>query len=200
MPATWLVVGLGNPGPTYSYNRHNVGYMVVDEIARRAQSSFSVPKGIRAEVATTRLAATGWGGIGADADRVALMKSRSYMNESGGPVSSVMKYVGADPEHLIVIHDELDIDFSMLRLKRGGGDNGHNGLKSIRASIATGDFFRIRVGIGRPPGQMAVADFVLQNFANSLREELALNVANAADAVADLIAGGLPFAQNRHNT
>jgi PTH1 family peptidyl-tRNA hydrolase len=198
--AAWLVVGLGNPGPTYANHRHNVGYLVVDELARRARGRFAAPRGMRAQVCETRLAASGMGGVGADAERVVLVKSRTYMNESGIAVSKASAFYKIAAKHLIVIHDELDLDFGRLRLKQGGGDNGHNGLKSIRASLGTGDFFRVRFGIGRPPGRQEPADFVLSPFPSSLREELTLEVGRAADAVEALVREGLAEAQNRFNS
>lgn len=197
--ANWLVVGLGNPGPTYALTRHNAGYMVLDEIARRGGASWSAPKGLRAETADVRLTTAGWGGIGADAERVTLMKSRSFMNESGGPVSGVLKKIGGDVEHVVVVHDELDLELEQLRTKRGGGDNGHNGLKSIRASLGTGEFYRVRVGIGRPPGRMATADYVLERFATSERDALAWSVTTAADVVESLLLKGLEPTQNAFN-
>ncbi|GAA2111354.1 aminoacyl-tRNA hydrolase [Microlunatus panaciterrae] len=191
----WLVVGLGNPGPTYAGHRHNVGYLVVDELARRAATRFSAPKGMRAEVAEGRI-----GGVGADAVRVALVKSRTFMNETGGPVSKLANYYKIAPERVIVIHDELDIDFTQLRVKFGGGDNGHNGLKSIRKSLNTGDFYRVRFGIGRPPGRQEPSDFVLSDFPASLRADLALEVGRAADAVECLVLEGLERTQSKFNS
>lgn len=196
----WLVVGLGNPGPTYASHRHNVGHLVVDELARRARASFTAPRLMRAEVCETRLTASGIGGLGADAERVVLLKSRTYMNESGIAVGKASAFYKIDPAHTIVVHDELDIDFGQLRLKLGGGDNGHNGLKSIRAHLGTGDFYRVRFGIGRPPGRQDPADFVLSPFPAALREELGLEVARAADAVEALISRGLADAQTRFNS
>lgn len=198
--ADWLVVGLGNPGSTYAATRHNAGYRVADEIAARAEVAFTAPRGLRAEICSTRLVAGQWGGIGAVAERVTVMKSRSFMNESGGPVSAVLKRIGGDVAHLIVVHDELDLDLDQLRCKLGGGDNGHNGLKSIRASVGSGEFFRVRVGIGRPPGRMDAADYVLKPFAAAERERLGIVVADAADCVAALIGDGLAAAQNRFNS
>lgn len=194
------MVGLGNPGPTYATHRHNVGFMVVDELARRARASFTAPRLMRAEVCETRLTASGIGGIGADAERVVLLKSRTYMNESGIAVSKASAFFKIDPAHTIVVHDELDIDLTQLRLKLGGGDNGHNGLKSIRAHLGTGDFYRVRFGIGRPPGRQESADFVLTSFPASAREDVAVEVGRAADAVEVLIASGLAEAQNRFNS
>jgi PTH1 family peptidyl-tRNA hydrolase len=122
------------------------------------------------------------------------------MNESGGPVSSVAKFYGVEPDHIVVIHDELDIPFGTLRVKLGGGDNGHNGLRSLRASLGTGDFYRVRAGIGRPPGRQPVADFVLSNYSTTERAELPFQVGDAADAVVTLVTEGLDKTQSRFNS
>ena len=197
--AVWLVVGLGNPGPAYAFHRHNLGFMVADELARRAGAGFTAPRGMRADVCQTRVTALGMGAVGADAQQVVLLKPRTYMNDSGAAVAKASAYYGAKPSEVIAVHDELDLDFGRLRLKRGGGDNGHNGLKSLRSSLGTGDFLRVRIGIGRPPGRQATADFVLTSFPASLREEVALEVDRAADAVEALILRGLEAAQNTFN-
>ncbi|MFT4294047.1 MAG: aminoacyl-tRNA hydrolase [Micropruina sp.] len=197
--AVWLVVGLGNPGPTYAFHRHNVGFMVADELARRASAGFTAPRGMRADVCETRITAAGMGGIGADAQRVVLLKPRTFMNDSGAAVAKASAYYGVKPAQVIAVHDELDLDFGRLRLKLGGGDNGHNGLKSMRSSLSTGDFLRVRMGIGRPPGRQAPADFVLSPFPASAREDLAVEVARAADAVEVLMRNGLEAAQNAFN-
>ncbi|MFP5416433.1 MAG: aminoacyl-tRNA hydrolase [Actinomycetes bacterium] len=198
--SAWLVVGLGNPGPTYAFHRHNVGFMVVDELAARARASFGAPRGMRGEVCETRLAASGLGGVGADATKVVLLKPRTFMNESGGSVGKVAAYHSVSLDHIVAVHDELDLDFGRLRLKFGGGDNGHNGLKSMRRVLGTGDFHRVRFGIGRPPGRQLPADYVLSPFPGALREELAVGVGLAADAIEALISQGLAAAQNRFNT
>src|SRR4051794_37462112 len=192
---TWLVVGLGNPGPTYAGTRHNVGYLVVDELARRMGASLKSHKSGRAEVLEGRLAPPG-----APAPKVVLGRARGYMNESGGAVSTLTRFYGVDPEHLVAIHDELDIAFDTLRVKLGGGDNGHNGLRSVRASLGTGDFYRVRVGIGRPPGRQDPADFVLSNYSAAERKVLPFQVGKAADAVESLIQRGLAETQQRFNS
>ncbi len=197
---TWLVVGLGNPGPTYAFHRHNIGHMVVDELARRARTPLSPAKGMRAETCQTRVTAGGIGAVGADAVRLVVVKPRTYMNESGQPVAKLMAYHKVDPAHLVVIHDELDLDLGQLRLKLGGGDNGHNGLRSIRNSIGTGDYHRIRMGIGRPPGRQEPADFVLSNFPSAQRTDLEIEIGRAADAIEVLVREGLTLAQNRFNS
>jgi PTH1 family peptidyl-tRNA hydrolase len=185
----WLVVGLGNPGPDYAGNRHNVGFMVVDELAASTGGRFKAHRS-RAEVIEGRLAG----------HRIVLAKPRSYMNESGGPVKALRDFYKVPAEHLIVIHDELDIPYGALRLKLGGGDNGHNGLRSITRALGTRDYLRVRFGIGRPPGRMDAAVFVLRDFAGTERKELELNVARAADAVEALLTVGLDRAQNTFHT
>jgi PTH1 family peptidyl-tRNA hydrolase len=190
----WLVVGLGNPGPTYAGTRHNVGYLVVDELVRRMGGALKSHKSGRAEVLEGRLAPPG-----APAPKVVLGRPRTYMNESGGPVSTLAKFYTVDPGHIIAIHDELDIDFGTLRTKFGGGDNGHNGLKSMRASLGTGDFYRVRVGVGRPPGRQDPADFVLGSYSSTERKELPFQIDSAADAIECLIAHGLEETQQRFN-
>ena len=191
----WLVVGLGNPGPTYAGHRHNVGFLVVEELARRTRSSFAKPKGIKAELAESRLGPPGTAG-----PRLGLTKSRSYMNETGGPVSRLLAYYKITPDRLVVVHDELDLDPGQLRVKLGGGDNGHNGLRSIRSSIGTGDYYRVRVGVGRPPGRQDPADFLLSSFSSREREGLGVEVARAADAVESLVEAGLERTQSAFNS
>lgn len=196
----WLVVGLGNPGPTYASHRHNVGFHVADELARRAHGTFAAQRGLRAEVCQTRISPVGLGVVSLGADQVVLAKPRTFMNDSGHAVAKALAYYGIEPDALVVIHDELDLDFGQLRLKFGGGDNGHNGLKSIRRALGTGDYYRVRFGIGRPPGRQAPADFVLTSFPASAREEVALEVGRTADAVETLLTQGLETAQNRFNS
>ncbi len=191
----WLVVGLGNPGPTYASHRHNVGYQVVDELARRLGTRFSAQRGIRAEVAEGRL-----GPPGADSERLALVKSRTFMNETGAAVSAILNYYKLTPDRMIAIHDELDIGPGQLRVKFGGGDNGHNGLKSIRKSLGTGDYYRVRIGVGRPPGRQDPANFLLSDFPAGERENVAVEVARAADAVEALVADGLERTQSTFNS
>ena len=186
---TWLVVGLGNPGPTYAATRHNVGYRVADVLAARMGGALKAHTSKRADVVEGRLAG----------ERVVLGRTRSYMNESGGPISTLTAYYDVEPDHLVVIHDELDIPFGTLRVKFGGGDNGHNGLRSIRQSLDTGDFHRVRVGIGRPQGRMSVHDFVLKAFSSAERKELPVNVEEAADAAESLMTRGLEATQSTYN-
>ncbi len=191
----WLVVGLGNPGPAYAGHRHNVGYLVVDELASRMGSRLRAHKSGRAEVVEGRL-----GAPGADSPRVVLARTRCYMNESGGPVSALAKFYRVAPERVVAVHDELDLPFGTLRLKLGGGDNGHNGLRSLRSSLGTGDFHRVRVGIGRPPGRQDVSDFVLSDFSTAERKDLPFSVYDAADAVESLVTVGLAETQQRFNS
>jgi PTH1 family peptidyl-tRNA hydrolase len=188
----WLIVGLGNPGPSYAGNRHNIGYLVTDELATRMGGGFRAHKTGRADVVEGRLAIGG--------ARVVLARGRCYMNESGGPVSALAKFYKVPVERIIAVHDELDISFDTLRLKLGGGDNGHNGLKSMRASLGSGDFYRIRVGIGRPPGRQSPADFVLSDYSAAERKILPFQIDRAADAIEALINDGLEQAQTQFNS
>jgi PTH1 family peptidyl-tRNA hydrolase len=188
----WLVVGLGNPGESYAGNRHNVGYAVVDELAHRHGARLRRHKSGRADVLELRL------GIGGP--RVVLGRARAYMNVSGGPVAGLMSFYKVDPGHLVVVHDELDIPFETLRVKLGGGDNGHNGLRSIRSALGTGDFYRVRVGVGRPPGRQQPADFLLSDYTATERTTLPLQVGRAADAVETLVLEGLEATQGRFNS
>jgi PTH1 family peptidyl-tRNA hydrolase len=188
--APWLVVGLGNPGPDYAPTRHNVGFLVVEELAERAGGRFAKHKRAHAQVAEERL----------QGHRSVLAKPSSYMNESGGPVKGLLDFYKVPMKRLVVVHDELDIPFATLRLKLGGGDNGHNGLRSIRRSTGSGEFYRVRVGIGRPPGRQDPADYVLRPWGSTERKELPMLVSDAADAVELLLHEGLERAQNRFNT
>jgi peptidyl-tRNA hydrolase, PTH1 family len=181
----WLIVGLGNPGPTYAGNRHNAGYMVADELAARIGARFRAGK-FQAAVAEGRLAG----------QPVTLAKPMTFMNLSGGPVAGLSGYYRVPASHLVVIHDELDLPFGTIRLKLSGGDNGHNGLRSVTTSLGTRDYYRIRFGIGRPPGRMDPAAFVLRDFSTAERKELPFLVDRAADATEALLTDGLAAAQN----
>lgn len=191
--APWLVVGLGNPGPTYAGNRHNVGQMVLDVLAREVPGSFTAHKA-RAAVLDGRLGVRAGGAPG---PRVVLAKPGSYMNLSGGPVAALLTFYQIPLERLLVVHDELDLPPETLRLKRGGGEGGHNGLKSISQSLGSRDYLRLRVGIGRPPGRMDAADYVLRDFSTIERVGLAVTLEEAAEAVVDLLADGLEKTQTR---
>ena len=187
----WLVVGLGNPGPDYAGNRHNVGQMVLADLADRASASFKSHKA-NATVAEGR--------TGSDAPRLILAKPNSYMNLSGGPVAALLRFYKLEPSQLIVVHDELDIPFDSIRLKAGGGHGGHNGIRDIAAAIGTPDFVRVRVGIGRPPGRQPAADFVLRDFSGEERKVLPNLLGDAADAVELVATSGLAAAQLRFHT
>ena len=181
-----LVVGLGNPGPRYETTRHNVGFLVADILAERIGSGFKVHKKSGAEVTTGRL-----GGRS-----VVLAKPRTYMNESGRHVGPLAKFYSVDPADIVVLHDELDIDFGRIRLKFGGGEGGHNGLRSIASALGTKDFQRVRIGVGRPPGRQDPAAFVLENFNSKERPELGTILEQAADATELLLQHGVEAAQN----
>jgi PTH1 family peptidyl-tRNA hydrolase len=181
----WLVAGLGNPGPGYAGNRHNAGFMVADLLAGRMGVRFRAGK-YQAAVAEGRLAGL----------PVTLAKPMTFMNLSGGPVAGLAGYYRLTPGQLVVIHDDLDLPFGTIRLKLGGGDNGHNGLRAVTSALGTRDYYRVRFGIGRPPGRMDPAVFVLRDFSAAERKELPLLVDRAADAVEALLADGLVAAQN----
>ncbi|HYT09957.1 MAG TPA: aminoacyl-tRNA hydrolase [Mycobacteriales bacterium] len=190
-----LVAGLGNPGPAYRGNRHNVGAMVLDLLAGRLGARFKAHRSrtaARADLIEGRLGPL-------PGRRVVLAKPRSYMNESGGPVASLRDFYNVPADRIVVVHDELDLPYGALRLKRGGGDNGHNGLRSITRALGTRDYLRVRFGIGRPPGRMDPADYVLRDFSAAERKELDLDLERAADAVEALVLDGLEPAQNRFN-
>ncbi|MBB1030837.1 aminoacyl-tRNA hydrolase [Dietzia sp. SLG310A2-38A2] len=189
-PGPRLVVGLANPGPDYDGTRHNIGWDVLVELASRAlpmPASFSTHKRTNCEVAQTRIAD----------QAVILTRPRSYMNLSGGPVAAVAKYFSVAPTDVIVVHDEIDIDFGQVRLKRGGGEGGHNGLRSVTSALGTRDYIRVRAGVGRPPGRMAVADYVLKRFSKLEQPDVPFLVQDAADAVELLLTHGLETAQNQ---
>ncbi|RII15027.1 Peptidyl-tRNA hydrolase [Streptomyces sp. YIM 130001] len=190
----WLVVGLGNPGPGYAGNRHNVGFMVADLLAERAGGGFKRAGRAQAQVVEMRVGPPGPG-----SRRVVLAKPTSYMNLSGGPVTALRDFYKVPLERTVAVHDELDIDYGTLRLKSGGGDNGHNGLKSMTKAMGPG-YYRVRFGIGRPPGRMPVADFVLKDFSGAERKELGYFVDRAADAVEALVLEGLERAQSTYNS
>ena len=185
----WIVIGLGNPGQEYERTRHNIGAMVAVELAKRSGKKLSSHKS-RANLAEYKLAS---------GDSIAVATLRSYMNESGGPTKSLMDFYKAKSDHLIVIHDELDISFEAIRIKQGGGDNGHNGLKSITKVLGP-DYFRLRMGIGRPLGNQDPADFVLKPFSANERKNLELFVTKGADAIEALISEGLERAQANFNS
>lgn len=182
-----LVIGLGNPGPEYERTRHNVGFMVADLLAERIGGRFTVHKKSGADLLEARL----------DGRKVLIAKPRTFMNLSGRPVAALARFFSVPPTEVIVVHDELDLPFGSIRLKRGGGEGGHNGLRSVSQSLTTKDYLRVRFGIGRPPGRQDPADFVLKPFSSPERKELPVIVEQAADAVELLVRVGLEPAQNQ---
>ena len=185
----WLIAGLGNQGPEYAGTRHNAGHMVAELLAERMGTRFKAHR-TRNDVADGRLAGL----------PVTLAKPRTYMNLSGGPVAAIAAFYKIPPERIVVIHDELDIPFGSVRLKFGGGDNGHNGLRSITQALGTNEYYRVRFGIGRPPGRMDAATYVLRDFTAAERKELPLLIDRCADAVETLLSKGLAVAQNTFHT
>jgi PTH1 family peptidyl-tRNA hydrolase len=185
----WLIAGLGNPGPQYAGNRHNVGFMLCDLLAADARASF---KRDRSRAMTTSVVVSGV--------RAVLAKPNGFMNLSGGPVAALRAFYKIPASRIVVIHDELDLPFGTVRLKLGGGDNGHNGLRSVTSSLGTKEYNRIRIGIGRPPGRMDPADYVLRNFSATERPELPHVLGRAAEATEALLTRGLDAAQNEFHT
>jgi PTH1 family peptidyl-tRNA hydrolase len=182
----WLVAGLGNPGPGYADNRHNVGFMVADVLARRIGSGFKRDRS-RAQAATGQLAGL----------PVIVAKPMAFMNLTGPPLTALARFYKIPADRIIVIHDDLDLPFGTIRLKHGGGDGGHNGLRSVTRALGSRDYNRVRVGIGRPAGRQDPADYVLSNFGSAERKELPLAIELAADAVEALLRSGLAAAQNQ---
>jgi PTH1 family peptidyl-tRNA hydrolase len=190
---TWLVVGLGNPGDQYAATRHNVGQMVIDQLVKRHSVKLASHKS-RTHIAAYKL------GVGIDAHQIILAKSHSYMNETGGPIKALANFYSIEPVNIIVLHDELDIGYSVIRTKLGGGDNGHNGLKSMTSAFNTPDYFRVRLGIGRPMGQQDPADFVLKQFSKEEKKDLDEFIERGADVVEFLIEKGLELTQGKFNS
>ncbi|MGC9667978.1 aminoacyl-tRNA hydrolase [Planosporangium sp. 12N6] len=189
----WLVVGLGNPGPQYAGNRHNAGFFVADLLAERIGARFSRNRRVVAETAEGRL------GVGVDAPRLVLVKPLTYMNLSGGPVAGLAQFYKVPVDRIVAVHDELDIPYGQLRLKIGGGEGGHNGLRSMSRSLGSKEYIRVRFGIGRPPGRQDPADYVLSDFSSVERKELDYFVDRAADAVEAVTVRGLEAAQNTYH-
>ena len=190
---TWLVVGLGNPGDEYAATRHNVGQMVIDHLAKRHNVKLTSHKS-RSDIAAYKL------GVGVDAHSIILAKSKSYMNESGGPIKALATFYSVEPANIIVLHDELDIPYAAIRAKVAGGDNGHNGLKSLTSSFGTPNYFRVRLGIGRPMGQQDPGDFVLKQFSKEEKKDLDEFIDRGADCVEFLIEKGLDLTQSKFNS
>ena len=190
---TWLVAGLGNPGDQYAATRHNVGQMVIDQLVKRHSIKLASHKS-RTHIAAYKL------GVGIDAHQIILAKSTSYMNETGGPIKALANFYSVEPENIIALHDELDIGFAAIRTKLGGGDNGHNGLKSMTSAFDTPDYYRVRLGIGRPMGQQDPADFVLKQFSKEEKKDLDEFIERGADVVEFLIEQGLELTQGKFNS
>ena len=190
---TWLVAGLGNPGDQYAATRHNVGQMVIDQLVKRHSVKLASHKS-RTHIAAYKL------GVGIDAHQIILAKSTSYMNETGGPIKALANFYSIEPANIIVLHDELDIGYAVIRSKLGGGDNGHNGLKSMTSAFDTPDYYRVRLGIGRPRGQQDPADFVLKQFSKEEKKDLDEFIERGADVVESLIENGLEFTQGKFNS
>jgi len=190
---TWLVAGLGNPGDQYAATRHNVGQMVIDQLVKRHSIKLASHKS-RTHIAAYKL------GVGIDAHQIILAKSHSYMNETGGPIKALANFYSVEPENIIALHDELDIGFAVIRTKLGGGDNGHNGLKSMTSAFDTPDYYRVRLGIGRPMGQQDPADFVLKQFSKEEKKDLDEFIERGADVVEFLIEHGLELTQGKFNS
>ena len=187
----WLVVGLGNPGREYEQNRHNIGFHVADLLAARLGIRFARHRRAVAEVGEGRL------GVGVDAPRVVLAKPMTYMNLSGGPVAALRQFYKIAPTQILALHDELDLPFGQVRAKFGGGEGGHNGLRSMSQSLGTKDYARTRFGIGRPPGRQDPADFVLSDFSSVQRKELDFLIDRAADIAEAIMTNGVEWAQNQ---
>ena len=187
----FLIVGLGNPGPRYAATRHNIGYAVVELIALRVAgrpARFKAHRS-RCEIMETRL-----GGV-----PVVLARPMSYMNESGGPVNAAARFFKVPIERIVAVHDDLDLPFGALRVKRGGGEGGHNGLRSMSSALGSKEYARVRFGIGRPPGRQDPADFVLREFGSAERKQLPYLIDRAADATEAVVTVGLDAAQNEFN-
>jgi peptidyl-tRNA hydrolase, PTH1 family len=189
----WLVVGLGNPGKEYARNRHNVGFMVAELLASRIGAKFGRHRKSYAEVAEGRL------GVGFDAPRLVLVKPMTYMNLSGGPVSALAQFYKVPPVRVLAVHDDLDLAYGQVRAKVGGGEGGHNGLRSMSKSLGTKDYLRVRFGIGRPPGRQDPADYVLSDFSAVERKDLEFLVDRAADVTEAVVVRGLEWAQNAYH-
>jgi PTH1 family peptidyl-tRNA hydrolase len=187
----WLVVGLGNPGPEYARNRHNAGFMIIDLLATRVGARFGRHRRAVAQVAE--------GHLGAGGPRLVLAKPMTFMNLSGGPAAALSRFYKIPAERIVALHDELDIPYGQIRLKLGGGEGGHNGLRSLSQSLGTRDYLRVRFGIGRPPGRQDPADYVLSDFSVAERRELDLLVDKATDATEVILTSGLECAQNLYH-
>ena len=185
----WIVLGLGNPDDEYGNTRHNAGAMVVTRLAERAGTRLKRSSRNRAQVAEIH-----------DGDaRVVLARPSSYVNESGGPASLLARWYKTPVERIIVVHDEIDLAFGKLQVRRDGGTAGHNGLKDVAKALGSPDFLRVRIGVGRPPGRKDPADYVLEPIPQRDAEDFAVLLERAADATMDLVHLALERAQDRHN-
>ena len=189
--APWLVVGLGNPGREYAGNRHNVGFLVADLLAKRVGGKFGRAKRAVAEVAEGRL---GFGG-----PKLILAKPLTFMNLSGAPVVALAQFFKVPVDNVVAVHDELDLPYGQVRVKRGGGEGGHNGLRSMSKSLGSKEYARVRFGIGRPPGRQDPADYVLSDFSGAERKELAFLVDRTADVAEAVVLEGVEWAQNKYH-
>ncbi|GAA2087202.1 MULTISPECIES: aminoacyl-tRNA hydrolase [Brevibacterium] len=192
---TWLIVGLGNPGSRYAGTRHNIGYLVVDELLERMGAALTKTR-FQATAASGRLPGSG----GLPGPRAVLMRAAAYMNESGQAAGALARFHSIPASHVIAVHDDVDLDFDTVRLKRGGGEGGHNGLRSLTRHLGTRDYLRLRAGVGRPPGRMDTADYVLARFSKDEQQTLPIFVSDLADAVEQLTAEGLEAAQQRFHS
>jgi peptidyl-tRNA hydrolase, PTH1 family len=188
---SWLIVGLGNPGPGYAKNRHNVGFLVADLLATRIGASFGRARRAATEVAEGHLRPGG--------PKLIIAKPTTFMNLLGAPTAGLAQFYKVPPAQIIAVHDELDLDFGTIRVKIGGGEGGHNGLRSISASMGTKDYVRVRFGIGRPPGRMDPADYVLTDFNGAQRKELEFLVDRTADIVESVVEIGVEPTQNKYH-
>lgn len=187
----WLVVGLGNPGGEYARNRHNAGFLVADLLARRVGAKFGRARRAATEVAEGFLRPGG--------PKVVIAKPTTYMNLLGTPTASLAAFYKIPAARIVAVHDDLDLDFGTVRAKIGGGEGGHNGLRSMSKFLGTKDYARVRFGIGRPPGRMDPADYVLSDFSAAERKELDFLVDRAADMVESVVEIGVEPTQNRYH-
>lgn len=187
--SAWLIVGLGNPGERYASTRHNIGARVVERLAERLDERFRKARFLPLRVAEAK----------ANGERLWLVRPMTFMNVSGPPVASFARRHRIEPDRIVVCQDEIDLAFGSLRLKRGGSTAGHRGLDSLSGALRTKDFYRVRLGVGRPPGRKEAADHVLDAFTRRERDDVELLIESAADAVLTLVREGLPPAQDRFN-
>jgi peptidyl-tRNA hydrolase, PTH1 family len=186
---TWIVAGLGNPGERYAGTRHNLGYRTVEELASRNSERFKKVRFVPVEVAE----------ITHEGERLLLGRSQRFYNESGEVYASLARKRDVPPERIVVVHDDIDLAFGALRIKQGGSAGGNRGVESFVRALRTPDFYRVRLGVGRPPGRQDPVDFVLQPFGKRQEADVRMVVDDAADAVLSLVREGLVAAQDRYN-